>query len=132
MSDYLHALFGALPAIAWVGLLAAAILGGCIPWLVEAKLPEGLHTAWAVLAVYGAAIAVGPPAAHSLWHDSAAYTLGLIGSVGVQVARDVAAKRWPWLSPRQQIVVRRNEQGQVVAIKEGDDPTIFIKPGDKP
>lgn len=115
----------AIPLPAWAAL-AAFTIAAVLPWLAEFAVPGEWSDNRSRLALYGIAVIAGPPAAVSIWHTWAALTAGFAAALAAQFAREVAGRRYPWLSPRQ-TVVRRNPQGQVVGIKEGDDPTILVR-----
>lgn len=110
MNDYAHQLFGALPAVAWVGMLSAVIIGAVVPWIAERAAPGHWDDGMLRLGMYGVAILLGPPAALSFWQTPAALTLGFVGGLAAQVLREWAATRWTWLSPR--IIRKRNAQGE--------------------
>lgn len=135
MNDTLHgwvATLLSLPIPAWAAIIAV-VAGAAIPWLVEANVPMADWSGGRFrLITYGAAALAGAISAITIWHNLSALAMW-VPALGVNLARDIASHFLPWLSPRQQqVVVRRDAQGQVVAIKEGDDPTIVItqKPTD--
>ena len=111
----------------WVGGTAAAfVIGLAAPWTAEFVLPQDMEDKRSRLIIYAIAILIGPLACVSIWHTWAAPTVGLAASLAAQVAREYCARRWPILSPRQQIIVRRNAEGEITSIKEGDDKTQYI------
>lgn len=97
--SWLNLLLG-IPLPLWAGV-AAFTIGAILPWLAEYVLPdEWAETAFR-LSLYGIAVVTGPLAALSVWHDPTAITLGLSASLIAQLAREVAGRKWPCLSPRQ-------------------------------
>lgn len=97
--SWLNLLLG-IPLPAWAGT-AAFTIGAILPWLAEYVVPDEWAETTFRLSLYGIAVVTGPAAALSIWHDYAALTLGLAASLAAQLAREVAARRWPLLSPRQ-------------------------------
>lgn len=97
--SWLNLLLG-IPLPAWAGI-AAFTIGAVLPWLAEFVLPDEWAETTFRLTLYGIAVVTGPLAAASIWHALAAVTLGLAASLIAQLAREVAGRKWPLLSPRQ-------------------------------
>lgn len=134
MSDTAHGwLTTILTLPLWVGGTAAAfVIGISGPWVAEFVIPKDMDDGRSRLVVYGVAILIGPLACVSIWHTWAAPTVGLAASLAAQVAREYCARRWPILSPRQQIIVKRDAQGNPVGVRlNPDDPTDKTKYFDK-
>lgn len=117
----------------WVGgAVAALVIGIAAPWCCEFIIPQDMDDKRSRLVIYCIAILIGPLACVSIWHAWAAPTVGLAASLAAQVAREYCARRWPILSPRQQVIIRRDAAGNITGIKTGDDPTMIVtRPQDK-
>lgn len=111
----------------WVGGAAAAfVIGLAAPWTAEFVIPQDMDDKRSRLIIYVVAILIGPLACVSIWHTWAAPTVGLAASLAAQIAREYCARRWPLLSPRQQVIVKRDAQGNITSIKDGSDPTMIV------
>lgn len=115
-----------IPMPGWAALASAAV-GLALPWLIEANVPMADWSGWKFrLTTYLVAILAGLAAGVTLWHSWSALALW-VPALAINCARDIASHFLPWLSPRQQqLVVRRDASGQVVAIKDGNDPTLIV------
>lgn len=135
MNDMLHGWLTTLLGLPiWVGGgLAAFVIGIAAPWVAEFVIPQDMDDKRSRLIIYCIAILIGPLACVSIWHAWAAPTVGLAASLAAQVAREYCSRRWPILSPRQQVIVKRDAQGNITGIKDGSDPTMIItKPPEPP
>jgi len=134
MSDTLHSWITTLLSLpVWAGgAIAAFVIGLAGPWVAEFVIPQDMDDKRSRAMIYLVAILLGPLACVSIWHTWAAPTVGLAASLAAQIAREYCARRWPILSPRQQVIIRRDAQGNITGIKDGDDPTMMItRPEDK-
>lgn len=133
MSDMVHGWLTTILSLPiWVGGASAAfVIGIAAPWVAEFVIPQDMDDKRSRLIIYVIAILIGPLACVSIWHTWAAPTVGLAASLAAQVAREYCARRWPILSPRQQVIVKRDAQGNITSIKDGTDPTMIVKPPEK-
>lgn len=105
---------------------AAFVIAAVLPWLAEYVLPVEWKDTHFQLALYGIAIIFGPLFAVLICHEVAVIAFGFAAALGAQAVREVAARKWPILSPRQQTILKRDAQGNVVGYKEGDDKTQYF------
>lgn len=114
--SWIHTLLG-LPLPAW-SAIASAVVGLSVPWIVEANVPMQEWTAYKFrLTVYGVAMLAGLVAAITLWRSADALVMW-VPALGVQVVRDIASHKFPWLSPRQQARLKLDAAGNVVGYYE--------------
>lgn len=129
MNDTLHGwlttLLG-LPIPAWAAI-ASALVGAAIPYLVEANVPMDEWSGWRFrLATYGAAVLAGLIAGITIWHDPSALVMWAPALV-VNMARDIASRWLPWLSPRAQ-AVKQSADGSMGYHVPGIDGTVWTRP----
>jgi hypothetical protein len=114
-----------LPIPAYAAI-TSAVVGFCIPWLVEANVPmQDWSNSRFVLSVYGVAIVAGLISALTIWHSWDALVMW-VPALGAQAGRDLLAQWQPRFSPRRQVILRRDASGNVIGYKEGDDQTRYF------
>lgn len=116
-----------IPLPGWAAI-ASALVGLALPWVIEANVPMADWSGSRFrLTTYGIAVLAGLIAGLTIWHSWSAFVLW-VPALAINCARDIVSHFLPWLSPRQQqVIVRRDAQGNVVSIKPSpDDQTIMI------
>lgn len=128
MNDQIHGWVATILSLpVWVGgAVAALVIGIAAPWCAEFLIPQDMADKQSRLVIYLTAIFIGPLACVSIWHTWAAPTVGLAASLAAQIAREYCARRWPILSPRQQVIIKRDASGNITGIKDGTDPTMIV------
>lgn len=115
-----------MPLVAWQVLALTAVIATALTYLAEFLVPGEWTGAKPILCLYGGSAVLGVALGLFVWPALAAVPVGVCGALIGLAGRQIAAKKWPILSPRAQaIIVRRNAAGDVVGVKVGDDPTII-------
>lgn len=111
------------PIIEWA-VIASFLVGFCLPWVVESKVPMEEWGNWKfVLTIYCIACLAGMAVGLTIWHDVTALVMWVPALVA-QVARQVLSQWKPWFSPRKQTILKIGADGRI-GIKEGDNPTLY-------
>lgn len=119
-----------MPLPAWQALVISLIVAASLTWLAEFLIPDEWSNARAKVALYGGAALLGILCAICVWNAFPAAPVGLVGALLGLAGRQLAAKRWPSLSPHEVVLLKRNAQGEVIGVKEGDDKTKYFHPED--
>lgn len=127
IASYLEILTG-IPAPMWAAIVATST-GALIPWAVEFMVPMAEWANWRFRALtWALAVILGTGFAALLWNTWTALIMCMPALLG-EVGREVLSQRWPWLSPRQEaIIVKQNALGET-GVKVGDNPTVYVKTG---
>lgn len=114
-----------MPLVAWQVLALTAVIATALTYLAEFLVPGEWTGAKPVLCLYGGSALLGVVLGLCVWTALAAVPVGVCGALIGLAGRQIAAKRWPVLSPRAQaVIVRRNAAGDVIGVKVGADETI--------